>query len=108
VTEQRAARVLRVSAAMTVVGLAFMLWSLVKPTAMPVVLAMSVGQLIGTLAFAMFGWVVFSELCEARRIAASATATAAAAAAATAATTATTATTATATAAKDETSGDRT
>ena len=96
-TEQRAARVLRGSAAMTLVGLAFMLWSLVKPTAMPVVLAMSVGQLIGTLAFAMFGWVVFAELREARRIAAAAAATATTAAATTKTT-----------AAKDETSGDRT
>lgn len=69
-TEQRVARVLRASAVLTVAGLAFMLWSLVKPTAMPVVLAMSLGQLLGTLAFAMFGWVVFSELRDARRIAA--------------------------------------
>lgn len=69
-TEQRAARVLRASAVLTAAGLAFMLWSLAAPTAMPVVLAMSVGQLIGTLAFAMFGWVVFSELREARRVAA--------------------------------------
>jgi len=107
-TEQRAARMLRVSAAMTLVGLAFMLWSLVKPTAMPVVLAMSVGQLVGTLAFAMFGWVVFSELREARRIAAAAAAAmTAAATTATAAAPAPEATTKT-TAAKDETSGDRT
>lgn len=64
------ARVLRASAVLTIAGLAFMLWSLVKPTAMPVVLAMSVGQMLGTMAFAMFGWVVFSELREGRRIAA--------------------------------------
>jgi Na+/melibiose symporter-like transporter len=105
VTEARASRVLRGSAVLTVAGLAFMLWSLVKPTAMPVVLAMSLGQMLGTLAFAMFGWVVFSELRDARRIAAKAEATAA-----TAATTAEAeaAATKTVAAAKTPTSGDRT
>lgn len=61
-TEQRAVRRLRGAAALTLLGLAFMLWSLVAPTALPVVLAMSVGQGVGTLAFALYGWVVVAEL----------------------------------------------
>lgn len=61
-SEARAQRALRVSAVLTIAGLAFMLWSLLEPTALPVVLAMSVGQGLGTLAFAIFGWVVVSDL----------------------------------------------
>ncbi len=61
-SEARAQRALRVSAVLTLAGLAFMLWSLLEPTALPVVLAMSVGQGLGTLAFAIFGWVVVSDL----------------------------------------------
>lgn len=61
-SEARAQRALRVSAVLTIAGLAFMLWSLLEPTALPVVLAMSVGQGLGTLAFAIFCWVVVSDL----------------------------------------------
>ena len=69
-TAAGAQRVLRGSALLTIVGLAFMMWSIAAPTALPVVLAMSVGQGVGTLAFAMFGWVVVSELRAARASAA--------------------------------------
>lgn len=61
-SEARARRVLAVSAVLTGLGLGFMLWSLLVPTALPVVLAMSLGQGLGTLAFALFGWVVVSDL----------------------------------------------
>ena len=61
-TEARAQKVLRWSAVLTVAGLGLMLWSLAAPTALPVVLAMSAGQGLGTLAFALFGWVVVSDL----------------------------------------------
>ncbi len=66
-TEARAHQVLRWSAVLTAVGLGLMLWSIAVPTALPVVLAMSVGQGFGTLAFALYGWVVVSELRAGRR-----------------------------------------
>ena len=53
---------LRISAVMTLVGLALMLWSVVEPTPLPVMLAMTVGQGIGTLAFALFAWEVIKDL----------------------------------------------
>jgi hypothetical protein len=62
VTEARAQKVLRWSAVLTLAGLGLMLWSIAAPTALPVVLAMSAGQGLGTLAFALFVWVVVSDL----------------------------------------------
>jgi hypothetical protein len=53
---------LRVSALLTLVGLALMLWSLVVPTPLPVMLAMTVGQAIGTLAFGIYLYVVVRDL----------------------------------------------
>jgi len=45
---------LRIAAVLTMVGLALMVWSMLQPTPLPVILAMSVGQGLGTLAFALF------------------------------------------------------
>jgi hypothetical protein len=53
---------LRVSCVLTLVGLALMAWSMVQPTWMPVMLAMSVGQAIGTTAFAIFLVVIVRDL----------------------------------------------
>jgi hypothetical protein len=53
---------LRVSCVLTLVGLALMAWSMVQPTWMPVMLAMSVGQLVGTTAFAIFLVVIVRDL----------------------------------------------
>ena len=39
-----------------------MVWSLIQPTPMPVILAMSVGQGLGTVAFALYGWVVLRDI----------------------------------------------
>lgn len=85
-TASRVQTTLRWSALLTAAGLALMLWSIFEPRALPVVLAMSVGQGLGTLAFGLFGWVVISDVRTARRLAASSAKTAAteAAAAATA------------------------
>lgn len=52
---------LKISAVLTLVGLAFMVWSMLEPTPMPVILAMSVGQGLGTLAFALFGLAVLID-----------------------------------------------
>lgn len=55
------------SAVLTLIGLAFMVWSMVKPSAMPVILFMSVGQGLGILAFALFGYAVLLDVLRIRR-----------------------------------------
>jgi peptidoglycan/LPS O-acetylase OafA/YrhL len=58
---------LRVASVMAIVALALMMWSLVEPTPPPVLIALSVGQVIGTLSFAIFLWVVVVDY-RARRL----------------------------------------
>lgn len=53
---------LRISALLTLVGLGFMVWSMVEPTPLPVMLAMSVGQALGSLAFGIYLYVVVRAL----------------------------------------------
>jgi membrane protein implicated in regulation of membrane protease activity len=53
---------LRLSAVLTLIGLAFMVWSMVEPTPLPVMLAMTVGQGVGTVAFAIYAFIVVREL----------------------------------------------
>lgn len=58
---------LRISAVLTIVGLAFMVWSMVDPTPWPVLLAMSVGQALGTLAFLLYGIAILQDVLRIRR-----------------------------------------
>jgi membrane protein implicated in regulation of membrane protease activity len=53
---------LRLSAALTLIALALMVWSMVAPTPLPVMLAMTVGQGLGTLAFGIYVVIVVREL----------------------------------------------
>jgi membrane protein implicated in regulation of membrane protease activity len=53
---------LRLSALLTLIGLAFMVWSMAAPTPLPVMLAMTVGQAFGTAAFAIYLFIVVREL----------------------------------------------
>jgi purine-cytosine permease-like protein len=53
--------ILVVAVIMTLLGLALMVWSMAQPTPMPVILAMSVGQGLGILAFLLFGIVVLVD-----------------------------------------------
>jgi hypothetical protein len=48
-------------------GLALFVWSLVDPRPIPVILAMSVGQALGTLSFLAFLGVVVYDLRAAQR-----------------------------------------
>lgn len=57
---------LRVSAVLTLIALAFMAWSVLVPTPLPVMLAMTIGQVIGTAAFAIYGWIVYRDLVRQR------------------------------------------
>ena len=53
---------LRAAAVLTIVALGCMAWSLLDPTPLPVMLAMSVGQMFGTLAFALYLAVIVRDL----------------------------------------------
>jgi hypothetical protein len=60
-------RLLRASAVLTLLELALMVWSMLQRTPLPVMLAMTVGQALGTLAFALYGYVVLADLLRIRR-----------------------------------------
>ncbi len=55
-------RVLRVACALALVALGLIVWSLFDPTAIPVIVAMSVAQAIGTFSFLTFLVVVVADL----------------------------------------------
>ncbi len=56
------------ASALTLLALALMVWSVFQPTPMPVMLAMSLGQALGTGAFAMFGLAILIDLRRSRRV----------------------------------------
>jgi hypothetical protein len=58
----RSATLLRISGILTLIALALMAWSMAQPTPLPVMLAMTVGQAIGTTAFAIFLFVVIRDV----------------------------------------------
>ena len=53
---------LRVSALLTLIALALMVWSILAPTPLPVMLAMTVGQAIGSVAFAIYLYIVVRDV----------------------------------------------
>jgi peptidoglycan/LPS O-acetylase OafA/YrhL len=55
------------SSVLTLLALALMVWSVLVPTPMPVMLAMSVGQGLGTLAFGLYLWAVLIDVLRLRR-----------------------------------------
>jgi hypothetical protein len=59
---------LRTSAVLTLLALALMIWSVFQPTPMPVMLAMSLGQALGTGAFALYALAILIDLRRSRRI----------------------------------------
>ena len=61
-TATRRERLLRAACWLALAGLGFVVWSLVDPRPAPVVLAMSLGQVLGTLSFAGFALVVVADL----------------------------------------------
>jgi len=42
-------------------ALALMMWQLFDPTVWPIMVAMSLGQVLGTASFAAFGFVVYAD-----------------------------------------------
>ena len=61
-------RVLRVACVLALVGLGFMVWSVLQPTWMPVMLGLTLGQAIGTLSFASYLIVLIADLGIRRRL----------------------------------------
>ena len=60
-------RLLQFSAVLTLLALALMVWSMLAPTPLPVMLAMTVGQGLGTLALGTYLFVVVTDLRRAMR-----------------------------------------
>lgn len=56
-----------VASIMTLFALALMVWSLFDPTLIPIIVGMSFAQVFGTIAFAIYGVVVFLDLTRKRR-----------------------------------------
>lgn len=54
------------SAVFALVGLAFVLWSVLSPTPIPVIAAMSVGQVVGTASLAMYVLAILLDLKKAK------------------------------------------
>jgi hypothetical protein len=59
---QRQIVALRLAAALALIALGLMVWSLLQPRPIPVIVAMSVGQLLGTLSFGTFLYVLVADL----------------------------------------------
>jgi peptidoglycan/LPS O-acetylase OafA/YrhL len=58
---------LRVAAVLSLVGLALMLWSLFDPRPGPVLIGLSLGQVLGTASFAIYLSIVVWDLRRRRR-----------------------------------------
>jgi hypothetical protein len=63
----KAETVIRLSCLLALVALALIVWSMLDPRPIPVILAMSVGQVLGTLSFAAFLLIVARDLRAAQR-----------------------------------------
>ncbi len=64
---------LRMACILALVGLALMMWSLFDPHAQPILIALSLGQVIGTLSLALYVRVVVRDYRRARLVASSTT-----------------------------------
>jgi hypothetical protein len=62
-----APRLLRGAAVLTLLGLGFMVWSMLDPRVLPVMLAMTLGQILGTFAFLLYGIAVLQDVLRIRR-----------------------------------------
>ena len=65
--DKRNRRILEAASVTTLVALGLILWSEAVPKPLPVIVAMTVGQGLGTLSLLAFFWVVASDVRTARR-----------------------------------------
>jgi len=56
-----------IASVLTLLALALMVWSLLQPTPLPVMVAMSAGQVLGTAALGAYIYVVVKDLFRLRR-----------------------------------------
>jgi hypothetical protein len=61
-------KVLRVACVLALAALPLMVWSVFDPTVWPVLVALSFGQIVGTLSFALYLGVVARDLQVKRRL----------------------------------------
>ncbi|MEO6573944.1 MAG: hypothetical protein ABIP89_08905 [Polyangiaceae bacterium] len=61
-TAARYQRIIRAACGCTLAALAMMVWSIFDPRPLPVVGAMSVGQVLGTLSLGAFLYVVLADM----------------------------------------------
>lgn len=66
-TTRRAHRVLQAACVFALIAIGLMTWSLLDPRPVPVMVAMSLGQVIGSLALAAFGLVIWADVRRAQR-----------------------------------------
>jgi hypothetical protein len=59
---RKAHRLLAVACVCALAALGLMTWQLFDPRVFPVIVAMSVGQVLGTASFAVFGYVALADL----------------------------------------------
>jgi hypothetical protein len=69
VTDQKIQRLLLLACILGLVALALMIWSILVPTVLPVMVAMSIGQIVGTLSLGVYGLAVVLDLRRARVLA---------------------------------------
>ncbi len=55
-------RAIRLAAVLGLVALALISWAMLDPRPLPVIVAMSVGQIIGTASFALYLFVVIADV----------------------------------------------
>jgi hypothetical protein len=58
---RRSSRLLVIACVSALAALALMTWQIFDPSVWPVIVAMSLGQVLGTISFAAFGCVVFAD-----------------------------------------------
>jgi hypothetical protein len=67
IARMRVTTLIRISAVLTILGLVLMVWSMIVPTPLPVMLAMSLGQAFGTSALAIYLIAIVLDLRRKRR-----------------------------------------
>ena len=63
---RRAHKVIVVACGLCLIALALIVWSLFSPTVLSVMVAMSVGQALGTVSLVLYLWAVIADLLRAR------------------------------------------
>lgn len=67
ITAGRVQHLLRIAAVLSLVALALMMWSLLDPRPAPVLIALSLGQAIGTASFVTYLSIIVWDLRRSRR-----------------------------------------